>query len=144
MGSYLAPEVLSKKQYDHKVDIWAMGVILYILLSGKPPFDDLQHISFGNYDFSDVSWKKVSWEAQDLIKRMLVVDAAQRFNAQQVMDHAWVQGKKLGPDQFVAPAPVAKKAKSDPDSSSSPTKKEPCRYGAACYRKNPKHLEVSF
>lgn len=133
--TYLAPEVLSKKQYDHKVDIWAMGVILYILLSGKPPFDDLQHISFGKYDFSDSAWKKVSPEAQDLIKRMLVVESSQRLNAQQVLAHAWLQGTKLEPDQFLAPAPVTKKAKSDPEAP-----KEPCRYGKACYRKNPQHL----
>lgn len=133
----MAPEVLGKKQYDHKVDIWAMGVILYILLSGKPPFDDLQHISFGKYDFSDAAWGRVSPEAQDLIKRMLVVESSQRYSAQQVLAHAWLQGKKLDPNEFAAPAPVTKKAKSDP------TTKTPCRYGKTCYRKNPAHLEVN-
>ncbi len=124
-----------------------MGVILFILLSGKPPFEDLQHISVARFTFDDAPWANVSREAKDLIARMLVVEPALRLRADDVLQHAWILETQLPPplppapsaalDAFVAPAPVVKKAKSG--ESASP--KEPCRYGASCYRKNPKHLE---
>lgn len=124
-----------------------MGVILFILLSGKPPFEDLQHISVARYTFDDAPWSHVSREAKDLIARMLVVEPAQRLRADDVQQHAWIVGIALPPpapvlavaEEFVAPAPVVKKAKSGGDSSA--PDREPCRYGKACYRKNPKHLE---
>jgi serine/threonine protein kinase len=127
-----------------------MGVILYILLCGKPPFDDLHHIALAQYDFSDDAWTRVSIEAKDLIKRMLVADPANRLRAQEMLNHPWIQGKKLSvasATQFAAPAP--KKAKTDDNDdafqspkavATSPTTKAPCRYGKSCYRKNPQHL----
>lgn len=115
-----------------------MGVILFILLSGKPPFEDLQHISIAKFGFEDPAWARVSEEAKDLIRRLLVVDPARRLSASNVLAHAWIKEQKMdpadfasAPGMFVAPAPVTKKAKTD---------KIPCRYGKGCYRKNPEHF----
>jgi calcium-dependent protein kinase len=91
---YIAPEVLDEK-YDEKCDIWSCGVILYILLSGYPPFngdtdvDIMKSVRKGVYDFDTDEWKTVSSEAKDLISNMLKYDPAQRFSAKQVLSHVW-------------------------------------------------------
>jgi calcium-dependent protein kinase len=70
---YIAPEIL-KSEYNEKCDIWSIGVILYILLSGKPPFygdDDreiLNSVKAGTYSMSGPEWKAITSEAKDLIK----------------------------------------------------------------------------
>ncbi|MCQ2821139.1 MAG: protein kinase [archaeon] len=92
---YIAPEVL-KGNYDEKCDIWSCGVILYILLSGFPPFngddDDeiMENVQKMNYDFPDSEWKYISKDAKDLIKKMLVVKE-KRLTAEEVMMDPWVQ-----------------------------------------------------
>ncbi|MCQ2816650.1 MAG: protein kinase [archaeon] len=92
---YIAPEVL-KGKYDEKCDIWSCGVILYILLSGFPPFngddDDeiMENVRKMSYDFPDSEWKYISKDAKDLIKSMLS-PPEKRPNAQQVMDNPWVK-----------------------------------------------------
>lgn len=83
---YIAPEVL-KKQYGLKCDIWSLGVIMYILLSGYLPFagnsasDVFKKISSGKYNFDQDEWKNVSDEAKDLISHMLVLEPKKRFDA---------------------------------------------------------------
>ena len=115
---YLSPEVLRKEAYGKAVDIWACGVILYILLVGYPPFwDEDQHrlyaqIKAGAYDFPSPEWDSVTQDAKNLINQvhfyivtcmsvmycmsvkigiqMLVLDPKKRITADQALKHPWV------------------------------------------------------
>ncbi|XP_033956604.1 calcium/calmodulin-dependent protein kinase type II subunit gamma isoform X10 [Pseudochaenichthys georgianus] len=93
---YLSPEVLRKDPYGKPVDIWACGVILYILLVGYPPFwDEDQHklyqqIKAGAYDFPSPEWDTVTPEAKNLINQMLTINPAKRITADQAINHPWV------------------------------------------------------
>ncbi|XP_035185637.1 calcium/calmodulin-dependent protein kinase type II subunit gamma isoform X2 [Oxyura jamaicensis] len=93
---YLSPEVLRKDPYGKPVDIWACGVILYILLVGYPPFwDEDQHklyqqIKAGAYDFPSPEWDTVTPEAKNLINQMLTINPAKRITADQALKHPWV------------------------------------------------------
>ncbi|XP_056112275.1 calcium/calmodulin-dependent protein kinase type II subunit gamma isoform X27 [Rhinichthys klamathensis goyatoka] len=93
---YLSPEVLRKDPYGKPVDIWACGVILYILLVGYPPFwDEDQHklylqIKAGAYDFPSPEWDTVTPEAKNLINQMLTINPAKRITADQAIKHPWI------------------------------------------------------
>uniref|UniRef100_A0A672SD65 calcium/calmodulin-dependent protein kinase n=1 Tax=Sinocyclocheilus grahami TaxID=75366 RepID=A0A672SD65_SINGR len=93
---YLSPEVLRKDPYGKPVDIWACGVILYILLVGYPPFwDEDQHklyqqIKAGAYDFPSPEWDTVTAEAKNLINQMLTINPAKRITADQAIKHPWI------------------------------------------------------
>uniref|UniRef100_A0A2K5K0U4 calcium/calmodulin-dependent protein kinase n=1 Tax=Colobus angolensis palliatus TaxID=336983 RepID=A0A2K5K0U4_COLAP len=108
---YLSPEVLRKDPYGKPVDIWACGVILYILLVGYPPFwDEDQHklyqqIKAGAYDFPSPEWDTVTPEAKNLINQMLTINPAKRITADQALKHPWVCGR-----QSSAPASPAASA----------------------------------
>lgn len=100
--SYAAPEMLKGfGLHGPKVDEWALGVILFILLGGYHPFDphcsgseeDIrQAILKGQVEFDDPSWDHVSNSAKDLIRRLLTVDPATRMSAREALEHPWVQG----------------------------------------------------
>uniref|UniRef100_A0A4W3IER4 calcium/calmodulin-dependent protein kinase n=1 Tax=Callorhinchus milii TaxID=7868 RepID=A0A4W3IER4_CALMI len=93
---YLSPEVLRKDPYGKPVDMWACGVILYILLVGYPPFwDEDQHrlyqqIKAGAYDFPSPEWDTVTPEAKDLINKMLTINPAKRITATEALKHPWI------------------------------------------------------
>ncbi|XP_055072880.1 calcium/calmodulin-dependent protein kinase type II delta 1 chain isoform X5 [Misgurnus anguillicaudatus] len=93
---YLSPEVLRKEPYGKPVDMWACGVILYILLVGYPPFwDEDQHrlyqqIKAGAYDFPSPEWDTVTPEAKDLINKMLTINPAKRITAAEALKHPWI------------------------------------------------------
>ncbi|XP_069171844.1 calcium/calmodulin-dependent protein kinase type II delta chain isoform X15 [Procambarus clarkii] len=93
---YLSPEVLKKEPYGKPVDIWACGVILYILLVGYPPFwDEDQHrlyaqIKAGAYDYPSPEWDTVTPEAKNLINSMLTVNPAKRITAAEALKHPWI------------------------------------------------------
>uniref|UniRef100_W5JZR5 calcium/calmodulin-dependent protein kinase n=1 Tax=Astyanax mexicanus TaxID=7994 RepID=W5JZR5_ASTMX len=93
---YLSPEVLRKDPYGKAVDLWACGVILYILLVGYPPFwDEDQHrlyqqIKAGAYDFPSPEWDTVTPEAKDLINKMLTINPAKRITAAEALKHPWI------------------------------------------------------
>ncbi|XP_077999443.1 calcium/calmodulin-dependent protein kinase type II delta chain-like isoform X5 [Glandiceps talaboti] len=93
---YLSPEVLRKDPYGKPVDIWACGVILYILLVGYPPFwDEDQHrlyaqIKAGAYDYPSPEWDTVTPEAKNLINSMLQVIPAKRITASEALKHPWI------------------------------------------------------
>ena len=91
---YIAPEVL-KGDYDEKCDIWACGVIFYILLCGYPPFNGesdeeiFEAVLKGNLDFPDEEWDSVSDEAKALIRKMLNIDAKKRISALESLQDIW-------------------------------------------------------
>ncbi|XP_011500183.1 PREDICTED: calcium/calmodulin-dependent protein kinase type II alpha chain isoform X5 [Ceratosolen solmsi marchali] len=93
---YLSPEVLKKESYGKPVDIWACGVILYILLVGYPPFwDEDQHrlyaqIKSGSYDYPTPEWDTVTPEAKNLINQMLTVNPTKRITANEALKHPWI------------------------------------------------------
>ena len=94
---YISPEII-KGNYDEKCDIWACGVILYILLCGYPPFTGSNDKEVYNiitqvkYDFNQPTWKNVSKYAKDLIKNMLTL-AKNRYTAKQVLNSKWLEIK---------------------------------------------------
>uniref|UniRef100_A0A668UHF6 Protein kinase domain-containing protein n=1 Tax=Oreochromis aureus TaxID=47969 RepID=A0A668UHF6_OREAU len=93
---YMAPEVLLRRPYSCAVDMWALGVIAYILLSGTVPFEDdsrtrlYRSIVRGKYSFRGNPWPSVSNLAKDFILRLLVLDPATRLTAEQAVRHPWV------------------------------------------------------
>ena len=93
---YIAPEVI-KESYDEKCDVWSCGVILYILLCGYPPFngqsnvDIFHHIKHSEPVFEGEEWLDISKEAIDLIKIMLNKNPANRFTAEQCLNHKWLK-----------------------------------------------------
>jgi len=95
---YVAPEILTAESYDKSVDLWSVGVIIYILLSGYPPFyaDSapalFKKIMDVKYDFDDSVWDDISESAKDIIRNLLVKDPNKRFTAKQCLNHPWVKG----------------------------------------------------
>lgn len=97
--TYVAPEILSEVGYGVKIDVWAAGVILYIVLCGFPPFvseHDNQEELFddilsGVYSFPSPYWDEVSDQAKDLISHMLQSNCELRFSAEDVLDHPWLE-----------------------------------------------------
>jgi len=93
---YVAPEVLKNEPYDKAVDLWSLGVILYILLCGFPPFYHestaqlYKQIKKGEYDFPDPYWTDISPEAKNLVQCLLTVNPKKRYTAEQVLQHPWI------------------------------------------------------
>ncbi|KAJ4767200.1 Calcium-dependent protein kinase family protein [Rhynchospora pubera] len=100
---YIAPEVL-KRKYGPEADIWSIGVMLYILLCGVPPFwAESEHGIFnailrGHVDFTSEPWPSISSGAKDLVRKMLNSDPKQRLTALQVLDHPWIKEDGEAPD----------------------------------------------
>ncbi|CAJ1343804.1 unnamed protein product [Effrenium voratum] len=98
---YIAPEVLNKT-YSSKCDLWSLGVIVYILLSGCMPFAGSEYhqvvcIMSGMYDMDDEEWRSVSESAKDFVRKLLVVDPAERMGADQALQHPWIQDRAKMP-----------------------------------------------
>jgi len=95
---YVAPEILTsagQQGYGVAVDLWSLGVILYIMLCGFPPFDQTRGklwdlIKTANYTFPDQYWKHISPYAKDLIGRLLTVDPEKRYTVEQALTHHWM------------------------------------------------------
>ncbi|PAA70243.1 hypothetical protein BOX15_Mlig005291g1 [Macrostomum lignano] len=93
---YLSPEVLRKDAYGKPVDVWACGVILYILLVGYPPFWDedqsrlYAQIKAGAFDYPSPEWDTVTAEAKNLINQMLNTNPAKRITAAEALKHPWI------------------------------------------------------
>lgn len=102
--NYVAPEVLLNEGYDSSVDMWSIGVILYILLCGFPPFysentpELFEQIINGSYDFPSPYWDKVSSSAKDLVTKLLQVDPKRRFTPEQVLSHPWIKNLSTSKD----------------------------------------------
>eukprot|EP00920_Eleutheroschizon_duboscqi_P041915 GHVT01100589.1.p1 GENE.GHVT01100589.1~~GHVT01100589.1.p1 ORF type:complete len:511 (+),score=82.11 GHVT01100589.1:538-2070(+) len=93
---YIAPEVLHGT-YDEQCDVWSLGVILYVLLSGCPPFNGpnefeiLKKVEKGKYTFDLPQWKRVSDSAKDLIRKMLTYVPSERITAKAAVEHEWIK-----------------------------------------------------
>ncbi|TMW83957.1 hypothetical protein EJD97_000360 [Solanum chilense] len=101
---YVAPEVL-RKHYGLECDIWSAGVIIYILLSGVPPFWEeteqgiFEQVLRGELDFVSEPWPSISESAKDLVRKMLVRDPKKRLTAHEVLCHPWVRVGGVAPDK---------------------------------------------
>ncbi|GAV63898.1 Pkinase domain-containing protein/EF_hand_5 domain-containing protein [Cephalotus follicularis] len=101
---YVAPEVL-RKHYGPECDVWSAGVIIYILLSGVPPFWDeteqgiFEQVLKGELDFVSDPWPSISEGAKDLVRRMLIRDPKKRLTAHEVLCHPWIQVDGVAPDK---------------------------------------------
>eukprot|EP01102_Stenamoeba_stenopodia_P000837 TRINITY_DN10788_c0_g1_i1.p1 TRINITY_DN10788_c0_g1~~TRINITY_DN10788_c0_g1_i1.p1 ORF type:complete len:451 (+),score=152.51 TRINITY_DN10788_c0_g1_i1:58-1410(+) len=130
---YLAPEIIKKGRgsqegYTVAVDMWSLGVILYVLLSGFPPFQegDYNRILTANFSFKYPEWKTVSEAAKDLITKLLTADPDKRYTAKQTLAHPWLTGEEEAEEEgekakgtkrkgdFKQPKPASPKAKGSP------------------------------
>ncbi|XP_071988098.1 serine/threonine-protein kinase 33 isoform X1 [Engystomops pustulosus] len=95
---YMAPEVINAHDYSQQCDIWSIGVIMYMLLSGDPPFMGsseeklFEHIKRGQLKFSSSVWQSVSEAAKDVLQKLLRVDPADRITANELLDNPWITG----------------------------------------------------
>ncbi|XP_068749664.1 serine/threonine-protein kinase Chk2-like [Montipora capricornis] len=145
-ASYLAPEVLitcGTGGYSKAVDLWSLGVILFICLAGYPPFSEEtskrplnEQIIKGLYSFPKLYWKSVSAEAIDLVKRLLTVDADKRITVDEALQHPWISNDEvviekanrlMAEGNFSMPPPAEpgpkKRHPSDDDDSAGPRRK---------------------
>eukprot|EP01083_Nonionella_stella_P075156 204124_1 len=94
---YVAPEIITRNDYNYKCDVWSLGVILYILLVGYQPFhgetlnEIYELIAQGKYDFNTKRWDDVSSDAKDLIQCLLVIDPEKRYSAKDIKCHKWIK-----------------------------------------------------
>ncbi|XP_058856025.1 MAP kinase-activated protein kinase 2-like isoform X2 [Acipenser ruthenus] len=104
---YVAPEVLGPEKYDKSCDMWSLGVIMYILLCGFPPFYSntgqaispgmKRRIRMGQYEFPNPEWAEVSEEAKQLIHQLLKTDPSERMTISQFMNHPWINSMVVPP-----------------------------------------------
>ncbi|KAM0721826.1 hypothetical protein Q7P37_002751 [Cladosporium fusiforme] len=107
--SYVAPEILeqsNRRRYTRAVDIWSLGVVLYICLCGFPPFSDelyspenpytlSQQIKMGRFDYPSPYWDSVGDPALDLIDRMLTIDVEKRITVEECLEHPWITQRNI-------------------------------------------------
>lgn len=95
---YAAPEIMNNVPYDSSVDIWSLGVIVYILLCGFRPFESddryelYQQVTSGKVEFPSPEWDDISKEAIDFVSSMLKIDPAQRITIENALNHPWIAG----------------------------------------------------
>lgn len=96
---YTAPEIINYAKYDQRVDNFSLGVILFAVLGGYPPFyhhtvaGTFQQIRRGDYEFHSEYWSGISFDAKNLIRAMLTLDPEKRITAEDALDHPWMTGR---------------------------------------------------
>lgn len=109
---YLAPEVIKQEEYGREIDIWSVGVVTYVLLSGSLPFFHTvlhklyRQIVERDLQFPEAAWKNVSRGAQDFIFRLLQVRPGDRLTAEQALNHPWLRGTTSPMSSFASAAGV--------------------------------------
>jgi calcium/calmodulin-dependent protein kinase I len=103
---YVAPEILYQRPYGKECDYWSIGVVLYILLSGFPPFYDedntvlFEKIKKGYFEFPSPTWDYISDEAKDIVRNLLLVDSSKRMTSDMLLKHPWVLGESCTDKQI--------------------------------------------
>mmetsp|Transcript_884 Transcript_884/g.1398 ORF Transcript_884/g.1398 Transcript_884/m.1398 type:complete len:867 (-) Transcript_884:13-2613(-) len=136
---FVAPEVINRKPYDQKVDMWSIGVTTYLLLSGETPFNGknrqqlFRRISCDEPTFSDDKWGNVSDVAIDFVLRLLTKDPAKRMSASDALRHEWLVGLErkapmnasasMGTSEDFSVGTDHSKKSRDPPPQASPSKK---------------------
>ncbi|XP_054637335.1 serine/threonine-protein kinase DCLK2 isoform X2 [Dunckerocampus dactyliophorus] len=132
--TYVAPEIIAESGYGVKVDIWAAGVITYILLCGFPPFrsesnqqeDLFDQILQGRLDYPSPYWDNISHSAKELIRKMLQVNTEARYTAQDVLAHPWLTNTALQKETHHLPGPHPALHQKSPDTAITPRKSKEC------------------
>ncbi|XP_058265124.1 serine/threonine-protein kinase DCLK2 isoform X1 [Hemibagrus wyckioides] len=127
--TYVAPEIIAETGYGLKVDIWAAGVITYILLCGFPPFRSernqqeelFEQILRGRLEFPSPYWDNISASAKDLIGKMLQVNVSARYTAEEVLSHPWVLDDAMLENNMMCETLDAVKTEHTPDSTATET-----------------------
>ena len=96
---YAAPEVLSASEYDQSADMWSLGVIVYVMLCGFPPFFDDSDNMKVKYSFPSPAWDDISEQAKELIAQLLQKDPKLRPSAEEVQEHQWSVNRVTAPDK---------------------------------------------
>lgn len=115
--NYVAPEVIVGHGYETKVDCWSLGVILYVMLCGFPPFyhednDELfKQIKEGILDFPSPYWDTISDSAKDLIKSLINIDPTKRLSSSEILKHPWLSGHNNSDKQLPFQSGEYKKVK---------------------------------
>ncbi|XP_045413414.1 serine/threonine-protein kinase 33 isoform X1 [Lemur catta] len=119
---YMAPEVINAHDYSQQCDIWSIGVIMYILLCGEPPFlasseDKLfELIRKGELRFENPVWDSISDSAKSVLKQLLKVDPAHRITAKELLDNQWLTGNTLSSVRPINVLEMMKEWKNNPES----------------------------
>ena len=94
---YMSPEVI-KGNYNEKCDIWSLGVLLFIMLSGRLPFNGdndnqiMNKILTGKFEYKWEGWKSISTDCKDLINSILNIDTDKRPSTNEILNHRWIKG----------------------------------------------------
>ncbi|XP_034851333.1 serine/threonine-protein kinase 33 isoform X4 [Mirounga leonina] len=119
---YMAPEVINAHDYSQQCDIWSIGVIMYLLLCGEPPFlasseeKLFELIRKGELHFEDPVWESISDCAKSVLKQLMKVDPAHRITAKELLDNQWITGNMLSSARPTNVLEMMKEWKNNPES----------------------------
>jgi len=94
---FVSPEILMRQPYDQQTDMWSVGCIIFLLLSGNLPFmgrsqkELFKKIVSGKFEFKEEGWEGISDDAKDLVQKLLVLDPDERITASQALRHRWMK-----------------------------------------------------